>query len=131
MRRSIDAVKAGEAVSGTRATLLQWFGVLGGPTAWATSLTAAYGMVPGACGMSTTVLLQVVCAVALAASLSAAFVSWRILVRAGGVARLDAQDPMSRSRFMAATGALSGLLFSLAIAAQWLTILVLHPCMGI
>jgi hypothetical protein len=109
----------------------EWFGVLGGPFAWSFGLLTKYALVPFVCGSGDTIWLHAVSIATLLVALGATVVAYRNYRLAGGEWSEEGALPVSRSRFMAASGMLSGGLFALAICAQWLTSAFLNPCMAI
>jgi hypothetical protein len=114
-----------------RGIVEQWFAVLAAPLAWFLGLNAQYGFVQLACERSSMVTLHATSVATLAIALAGTWASWRIWNRLGREPGGEAGGTVPRSRFMASIGLLGGALFMIAIAAQWLTNMFLHPCMGI
>jgi hypothetical protein len=109
----------------------EWLAVLSGPLSWAFGLVTRYALVPFVCGSGDTIWLHLVSIVTLGVAGMGAAVSLRLYRSAGGEWPHDTGTPIGRSRFMAALGMLGGVLFALAIVAQWLTSAFLNPCMSI
>jgi hypothetical protein len=106
----------------------QWTAFLGAPLAFLLNLEVSYTMVDWTCTSGNDWALHIVHAAALAMAVAAGMLGRALWMRTGS----DWPDPgagsVSRSRFLAALGALGGLLFSLVILAQWITVIILGPC---
>jgi hypothetical protein len=105
-------------------------GLLGGPTLFLGQLGLAYASVPWACGTQAHWVLHVeaTCALAIALLLTAlAAGNWRKLRERGGTNALDIRAS-STDTFLSLAGMLLSAFCALAIAAQWLTQLILSPC---
>lgn len=108
--------------------LAQWVAFLGGPFAVLLNLEVSYAMVDWACLTSNDWSLHVVHFASFALAVGAAWLG-RSLWKRISDDRPDARrGSTSRSRFLAAMGALGGLLFPLVILAQWMTVMILGPC---
>lgn len=108
-----------------------WFALLGPPVAWMLGLNAEYSLVRVACAKHSMLYLHAVSLLTLLLALAGGWMARREWKRAGGQWPGEEPGALGRSRFMAAMGMLGGALFSLAILTQWVTTLVLNPCMGI
>lgn len=106
----------------------QWVAVLGGPVAVLLNLEVTYAMVDWACLSGNDWSLHIVHFVALVLSVAAAWLGRSLWKRIGNDWPDARPGSASRSRFLAAIGALGGLLFPLVILAQWMTVMVLGPC---
>jgi hypothetical protein len=108
--------------------LAQWVSFLGGAFVVLLNLEVSYAMVDWACLSGNEWSLHVVHFVSLALTVAAAWLGRVLWTRIGS----DWPDPrpgaVSRSRFLAALGALGGLIFALVIVAQWAAVIVLGPC---
>lgn len=105
-----------------------WLGLLLPPVAWALQLQAVYSFSLYACLKGGFSPIHIASLIALILSLSGGFVAWRSWQQAGMNEPSKNAGPLSRSRFMAALGVLTGALFSLVIIAQWLPALIGVPC---
>jgi hypothetical protein len=116
-----------------------WFGLLGGPAAWALRLVVSYAFVPVACLQGWQVWLHVLSALFFVIALIAALVArrrWQTLREtdektvAEQVTREQIIDEWSwkRSRFMAHLGLLMSSFFALVILAEWSATLFIDPC---
>jgi hypothetical protein len=122
------------AAAHTGRHLLAWYGVLGGPIAWAVELLAGYGTQETACSIgsgssSLSGNAGTTIGVLTIAMLLVALGSW-IAVRST-LSALHAHaiaDPRGRVLFMAQVGAVSSLLFALAIVLSGIPILTLDSC---
>ena len=107
-----------------------WLGLLLPAIAWALQQSALYVMVGWACQTGHFFALHAVSLAAFVVALLGAFVSWRNWERAGREQSDDDRaGALPRSRFMSVLGLSSGLFFALVIFAQWLAVVVIHPCM--
>lgn len=97
---------------------LLWFGMLGGPVAWAARLLVAYPLVPVACATGSNLPLHLVTLATAASTVAAALVSWRIWRQARRDARGDDGGGLSRNGFMGLFGMLSSGFFLLVILAE-------------
>jgi hypothetical protein len=109
----------------------EWIAVLAPPLSWAFGLVAKYALVPFICGSSDTIWTHLVSIVTLIVAVAAGLLGWRLYGDAGREWPGESAQPVVRSRFMAALGLLSGTLFAIAIAAQWITSAFLNPCVAI
>lgn len=107
-----------------------WLGLLLPPIAWALQQSTLYTMVPWACQTGHFFALHLVSLTAFVAALLGAFVSRRNWERAGREQSDDDRGgALPRTRFMSVLGLSCGLFFALVIFAQWLAVVVVHPCM--
>jgi hypothetical protein len=109
----------------------EWLALLAPPLAWALGLVAKYALVPFVCGSGDTIWTHVVSIVTLAVATGAGVLAWGLYQDAGREWPGESAQPVVRSRFMAALGILSAVLFAIAIVAQWITSAFLNPCMAI
>ena len=105
-----------------------WIGMLLPPIAWAVqlqtlSLTSEYG-----CASSNFLWNHVASFAALLLSLFGGFTALREWRAAGASTEDESGKPISRRRFMAMVGILTGALFSAIIFAQWLPTALGVPC---
>ncbi len=94
-----------------------WAGLAAGPTAWALSTQANYAIVPWPAFTPATVVPLVALALLLVA-LAGGFLSWRAWRTADREAALVSEANGRPREFLAAIGALSGVLFAVVIALQ-------------
>jgi hypothetical protein len=108
--------------------LALWTSVLGGPFLVLLNLEVSYAMVDWACISGKAWSLHLVHFLTLLLAIGTALLGLVLWKRVGA----DWPDPgagsVSRSRFLAAMGALGGLLFPFVIIAQWLSVMVIGPC---
>jgi hypothetical protein len=106
----------------------QWTSVLGGGIVFLTALEVSYAMVDWACGSDNAWALHLVYLVTLALTVGAGMLGWSLWTRIGREPPDGGPGSVARSRFLAAIGALGGVIFSLVILAQWIMVVVLGPC---
>jgi hypothetical protein len=116
------------SIPDARHLLALWAGVLLAPAAWLLNLQVGYALVPRQCASNNTLPGHLVHAVCLLLALSGALVAWRAWQEAGRDWPGDQGGPEGRTRFMAAVGVLTSLLFALVIVAQWLPAFFLSSC---
>lgn len=104
-----------------------WAGVLLPPVAWALHLNIAYAMSAAVCSPPVRWPFFLVSAIALGPALGGGWISWR-LRRDTADEPEDAPTSRARGRFMALSGVLLSVIFSLSILAQTIPVLVLEPC---
>ena len=121
--------KAHAGLKSDEGIFAQWVGVLAAPVAWAAQMQALYTMVPWACQTDRRAALVLVTVAALALATFGALVARRTWGRVGRGEPRDEGGARGRSRFFAVVGLLSSAFFFLAIVAQGLATLILHPCM--
>ena len=105
-----------------------WAGFLAGPVAWAVQLQAAYLMVYVSCAVGGNLPYHLTSLATLALAAAGTLLSWRNWRQAGVKLPDERGGVLTRSRFMAALGLLSGALFSVVIVAQWVPAFILPPC---
>jgi hypothetical protein len=104
----------------------QWFGVLGGPLAWAMQLQTNYALLPHACDTENLKWVHIASAAFLLLALSAVFVAAMDRKKARPV---TSHEPLeARRSFMGRLGILTSSLFALVIIAQWIPVLFFNPC---
>lgn len=108
-----------------------WVALLGGPLAWMLGLNAQYSLVRVACDDNSLLWMHGSSLFTLLLAAGGGWVAWREWNAAGGRWPGEEGGPVGRARFMAAMGLLGSALFGLAIVAQWVASLFLHPCMAI
>jgi hypothetical protein len=108
--------------------LALWTGLLLAPLAWLLNISAGYALVPRACATGNHLPGHLVHLVCLLLALGGALVAWRLWQAIGSRWPEDEGGPAARSRFMAATGVLTSLLFALVIVAQWVPSFMISPC---
>jgi len=104
-----------------------WIGVLTGPLVALLEQEVQYLLVPGACAGGRELPLHVTALIALLLIAGAGLGAAREFRRAGQVAD-ESGGPRARSRFMAAVGVLTSIVFALVIAAHWLAVVILGVC---
>lgn len=120
---------AREYFSTPKGKLSLWVGVLGAPVVWAVQFQAGYALGPFTHAHRwLTVVHHVISVLALAGAVACGVVAWRDWRRMGGGEPESAEGGVSgRSRFMAALGILTTILFTLVILAQWLVVFFIDP----
>jgi hypothetical protein len=116
------------SIPDARHLLALWTGLLLAPLAWLLNLSAAYALVPRACVTGNHLLGHLVHLVCLLLALGGALVAWRLWQAIGARWPQDEGGSAARSRFMAATGVLTSLLFALVVVAQWIAGFMISPC---
>lgn len=109
-----------------------WFGMLGGPLAWAAVLETNYVLSYVACEQRHTWMLHLATAFALAIVALAAVCAWRAAPPAGAedAASIDPDETaIVRARFMALAGLALSVWSAIVIVAMHVPVLVLQPCM--
>ena len=109
-------------------TMRLWFGLLGSPAIWAIQFQTVYLTSEWGCYAMEFKWIHMVSVIALVISLVAfwvAFSEWRL---AGGGTADEDSDHVTRRRFMAILGMLTGVLFTALIFATWLPTLSGVPC---
>jgi len=125
-----------------------WPGLIFAPALFLSELSLVYALVPWSCAHQQPAVLHAVVALSVLACLGACALAWRDVRRAGGEpehaphAAHERRDVTSvtveqrsiaaaaRDRFLSMAGLLSALLFTMALAWQWVTQLVVSPCMS-
>jgi hypothetical protein len=113
----------------------QWYGIIAPALAMLANVGLGYALVPWSCAGRSHWALHVNALVLLLVAASGALAGagqWR---EGGGdagdsSAGDDLADERARARFMGALGIASGVLFSVAIVAQWLATVFISPCWG-
>jgi hypothetical protein len=104
-----------------------WIGILTGPLVALAEQEVQYVLVPGACTSGHELPLHVTPLIALLLIVGSGLVAAREFRRAGQVAD-EAGGARARTRFMAAVGMLTGVIFGLGVAAHWLATIILGAC---
>jgi predicted membrane protein len=108
-----------EIVIRPSSTLL-WISIMAGPTAWAICLESRFALVGWACLHQCAWVLNLIGATALVAALAGALLGWSAFTR------LDRDA--HRARFMAISGVIISGFFVIAVLANSIPTLFLHPC---
>jgi len=109
--------------------LALWTSVLSGPFVFLLNLQINYVMVDWACNTGNDWSLHVVHLASLAVAAAGGLLGLTLWKRAGRDWPDDGGGSVSRSRLLAALGALGGLTFAVCIIAQWITVVVLGTCL--
>jgi hypothetical protein len=128
----VDAVTASGSVPAERLQqpgeiLRLWIGFLTGPLIALAEQEVEYLLVPGACASGHELPLHATALVALLLIAGSGLVARREFHRAGPVPD-ESGGPRARSRFMAAVGMLTSIIFGLGVAAHWLAVIILGAC---
>jgi|SRR5581483_3418670 len=105
-----------------------WPAILIPPIAFLTLLSGNYALVPWACATEARAPLHVASAVALAVALFGHVVAWREWRDLGMERPDDKAERLSWLRLLAVIGIMQSGLFTLAVAALWITQFVIQPC---
>ncbi len=117
-----------------------WFGLLGGPLAWALQLVVNYYLVSISCALELrdfmileipgfALLMVLVTLLTLAVTLAAGAVAWWTWRRTGVGSQTDLSAADGRTHFLALGGLLLNGLFAVAILLAGLSNLFLSPCL--
>ena len=122
------SVEARKEFTKDRGIFWLWAGLLTPPAAWFLQLQAAYLMVYVSCAVGGNAPYHLASLASLALSAAGGVLSWRNWQKAGPEIPGEQGGPLTRSRFLALLGLLSGALFSVTIIAQWVPAFILPPC---
>jgi hypothetical protein len=92
------------------------------------NLFVIYGLVVPACAGQSTLPLHLFSATSLLLSLLFTFMAWTQWQQQARLPAIAEDDASVRRSFLPVVASISGLLFSLVIAAQWIPQWVLSPC---
>jgi len=112
-------------MAGQKTPAAIWLALLVAPLLALLNLTIVYALVVPACEGQNTLSLHLVSACSLLLSLLFTFMAWQHWQDSPNTAE---DDVPVRQSFLPAVAAVSGLLSSLVIAAQWIPQWVLSPC---
>jgi hypothetical protein len=114
-----------------------WSGLLGAPLAWLATLELGFALAPWACARDHHAVLHLVTVVGAALAAGAGGLSWLTWAREPrrpgatadglGPSTTDGPGP-TRRRFLGAVGLASSALFTLAILASEVPVIVLGAC---
>lgn len=110
--------------------LALWMPIIGPMLAALVMLETAYALVGPACRRETRWFLHLVPAAMLLTSLWLTLLAARIWRDRGREWETEGGGVVSRTRFMAIVGMLSGASASLVIIAEWMAIFFHNPCAG-
>jgi uncharacterized protein YqgC (DUF456 family) len=105
-----------------------WIGVLMPAVIWVVQMQLNYWAVRGACVRGSNTRLFAVTLVALLLIALSELSAWIGARRSGAGERVEWGALVSNSRFMLALGLLSGAVFFIAVMAQGIAAIILHPC---
>ncbi len=117
---------------------LLWLGVVTGPIAWTLQLGILYPMVAWACERQGTEMLHLASGILFLLSFASAMLSAYYLRLPHHLSRetilTDRIEDLSRReipspQFLALSGVVLGLFFMCVIAAQWLPVFLIDPCL--
>ncbi|HEX8141009.1 MAG TPA: hypothetical protein VF553_00315 [Pyrinomonadaceae bacterium] len=121
--------EAKEDRRGSAGLLALWAGVLVAPLAFLSNLQVNYTLAQKLCPGGPTSLLHLMTLLFLLIAALGAFVSWRNWGRAGREWPGEAEDKLTRNRFLATLGLMLSALSFLLIVAQWIPQFIFNPCM--
>jgi hypothetical protein len=123
---------------GRRLAALLWFGVLGGPAAWAAQLVIGYGIQEVTCssgtrsdslwGLGVESALWILTGLAAATALAAGVAALRVLRSTEGLGGRG--EPRGRIGFMGYVGILASALFLLLIVVGGLALIFVDSCVA-
>jgi hypothetical protein len=121
-------------MSGQRREILQWFGLLGGPAAWATHLVLGFQLTEASCDRglgpfgtsSALTVVTVAAALVVLSAEAAAIVVFRELQELGG----DAPGPDGRRRFLVAGAMVGNVLLFVAVVLAGIATVAQPGCRG-
>jgi hypothetical protein len=105
-----------------------WIGLLLPPIIWAGQMQLNYWAVRGACVRGSNLRLYSVTVIALLLIAFSGLCAWTGARRSGAGERVAWGALVSNSRFMLALGLMSGVVFFIAVLAQGIAAIILHPC---
>jgi uncharacterized protein YqgC (DUF456 family) len=105
-----------------------WIGVLMPAVIWAVQMQLNYWAVRGACVRGSNARLYSVTVIALLLIAFSELCAWIGARRSGAGEKVEWGALVSNSRFMLALGLLSGAVFFIAVLAQGIAAIILHPC---
>ncbi|HBB87649.1 MAG TPA: hypothetical protein DC047_08555 [Blastocatellia bacterium] len=105
-----------------------WMGALLPPIIWAAQMELNYWAVRGACVRGSNLRLFFVTLVAVLVIAFSGLCAWIGARRSGAGERVAWGALVSNSRFMLALGLMSGVIFFIAVLAQGIAAVILHPC---
>lgn len=111
-----------------RLWLVVGFAVLGSPIAWGLNLNINYFLVQPVCIMGGKIAMHITSAVLLAVALASVATSIWLLARNRVPFRENAEGFDGWKAFVGLYGIATGLLFSLAIIAQWVPTFMFDAC---
>src|ERR1043165_5194651 len=112
------------------ASPLLWFALGGSPAAFFINLNASYFLASWVCSGpgARALVLQGLSLFTLLLSAAAGVASWILYAQNGRRLPGENDDSSTRTRFVAVVALLASGFFSLIILAQWLGMLLMHPC---
>jgi hypothetical protein len=118
------------AAASSQNNFILWVGILAGPVAWLVHFQTSYALVLWVCAHGHESILHVVSLLCVIGALAGAAVAWREFnARQQSTARrMEEEEPITRSRFMAAVGMMNSALFALVIVAQGIPSFIISPC---
>ena len=105
-----------------------WAGVLLPPAIWALQMQINYWAVRGACARGGNVRLYAVTSIALVMILLSGLLAWVGARRSNAGGKVEWGALVSSSRFMFALALLICAVFLLAVLAQGIAAIFIHPC---
>jgi hypothetical protein len=114
--------------AGEPSLLSLWAGVLVAPLAVMANIQAGYSLAPVVCEQWPKSMSHLVVASMLVLCIAGGLVAWRNWTVAGREWPEDSENPVARSRFLAAVGIAFSALCALLILAQWLGPIFLRAC---
>jgi hypothetical protein len=105
-----------------------WIGVLLPPIIWALQMQINYWAVRGACARGGNIRLYSVTSIALVMIIFSGFFAWFGERRSNAGGKVEWGTFVSSSRFMFALALLICAVFFMAVLAQGIAAIVIHPC---
>ncbi|MFL5328520.1 MAG: hypothetical protein ACJ8C4_06360 [Gemmataceae bacterium] len=113
---------------GHRSHSVLWAAFLLGPVAWAIQLQSLYALSDAACATGVRLPLHIVAGCCLLAGIVGTLLSWRNGRVVAGTPDESDVGGVARVKLFSTLGMLTGGLFSLVMAAEWIAVLMLFPC---
>ena len=107
--------------------MAHWLVIVGSPVSLLTAISAGYALVPWACAHQRHGVIDLVIALALAATVIAIGLEVRHVVR---VNRQRESPVAAREVFLSQIGIAVGLLCAVGVIAQWTTRFAVGPCVS-
>ncbi|HYD34093.1 MAG TPA: hypothetical protein VEA39_05930 [Methylophilaceae bacterium] len=110
------------------AKIRSWLALLGSPLLALTNLSFSYALATPSCEAQNIVILHSVSILSLLLSLLFTFIAWQTWRQHHQPNPEFEDDEGVQRSFLPAVAAMTGLFFTLVIAAQWLPQWILSPC---
>lgn len=106
-------------------TRVLWPALMAGPVAWTVQLQWVYALSAWATERDNPVLLHVISALCLLATVAGGLVAYRAWRTVGGLPSGTEDPDTARIRYLGVLGMMTGTLFTCVIVAQWIAVMAL------